>query len=177
MKDKSSLQCARAIEIILSRIPNSTMTAKDITYLRSDAGIEFRSKDFNDWCKENSIVFTTATPKHQEQNGLVERHWGEIFKLANILLIHARLSTKFFYFVAKYAEKIHDIMPIRNLINDYGMPTTPHYMAFQRLPKASHFRVFGCPAVFKRYKVSKEGKRIINKYAQQGIIRLVILCS
>ena len=117
MKDKSSLQCASAIETILSRIPNSNKTAKDITYLRSDAGTEFRSNEFNDWCREHSIVFTTAAPKHQEQNGLVERHWGEVFKLANLLLIHARLSPRFFYFAAKYAEKIHDIMPIKNLLD------------------------------------------------------------
>ena len=90
MKDKTLLECAKAIEGILSRIPNSTSTEKDITYLRSDAGTEFRSNDFNDWCKENSIVFTTAAPKYQEQNGLVERHWAEVSKLANTMLIHAR---------------------------------------------------------------------------------------
>ena len=95
MKDKTSLECAKAIEGILSRIPNSTSTAKDITHIRSDTGTEFRSNDFNDWCKENSIVFTTAAPKHQEQNGMVERHWAEVSKLANIMLVHARLSTKF----------------------------------------------------------------------------------
>ena len=30
-------------------------------------------------------------------------------------------------------------------------------------------RVFGCPAIFKRYEISDSGKRIKNKYVQQGI--------
>ena len=169
MKDRSSLECASAIECILSRIPNSTLTPKDITHIRSDAGTEFRSEVFNDWCRENSIVFTTAAPKHQEQNGMVERHWGEVSKLANTMLIHARLSPKFIMYALNYASQIHDIMPIKNLLDSHGKPTTPYYLAFNRHPKASHFRVFGCPAVFKRYEVSKEGKRIQNKYTQQGM--------
>ena len=37
-------------------------------------------------CGENSIRFTTAAPKYQEQNGLVERHWGTITKMANTML-------------------------------------------------------------------------------------------
>ena len=32
-----------------------------------------------------------------------------------------------------------------------------------------HFRVFGCPAVFKRYEVSDNGKRVNNKYTQKGM--------
>ena len=62
MYDKTSKECARAIEQILSKIPDSTYTPKDITYIRSDAGTEFRSAEFNDWCLENSIVFNTAAP-------------------------------------------------------------------------------------------------------------------
>ena len=41
------------------------------------------------------------SPKHQEQNDLVERHWGTIAKLANTLLLHVRLNRKFFYYAAK----------------------------------------------------------------------------
>ena len=100
---------------------------------------------------------------------MVEHHWAEVSKLANSMLIHAQLSTKFIYYALKYAEKVHDIMPIRNLIDKEGKPTTPHYLAFKRQPKVAHFKVFGCPAVFKRYEVSIDGKRTNNKYTQQGM--------
>ena len=36
-------------------------------------------------------------------------------------------------------------------------------------PKVRHYRVFGCPAIFKKYEISDSGKRIKNKYIQQGI--------
>ena len=69
-------------------------------HIRSDFGSEFRSDTFRKWCGENSIRFTTAAPRHQEQNGLVERHWGTITKIANTMLLHAsdkgkRIKDKF----------------------------------------------------------------------------------
>ena len=73
--------------------------------------------------------FKLAAPKHQEQNGLVERHWGIIAKLANTLLLHARLNRKFFYYAAKYAQYIHDVIPVRDLLDENGLPTTPYYLA------------------------------------------------
>ena len=58
---------------------------------------------------------------------------------------------------------------MRNLIDEEGKPITPHYLAFKRQPKVVHFKVFGCPAIFKRYEVSIDGKRTNNKYTQQGM--------
>ena len=79
-----------------------------ISHIRSDTGSEFRSEVFRKWCSDNSIRFTTAAPKYQEQNGLVKRHWVTILKLANAMIIHARLSKKFFYYAVKYAQFIHN---------------------------------------------------------------------
>ena len=75
----------------------------------------------------------------------------------------------FFYYAVKYAQYIHDVIPVRNLLDENGLPTTPYYLATGRKPAVKHFRVFGCPAVFKRYEVSSDGKRIHNNYNQQGM--------
>ena len=83
--------------------------------------------------------------------------------------MHARLNRKFFYYAVKYAQYIHDVIPVRNLLNENGLPTTPYYLATGRKPAVKYFRVFGCPTVFKRYKVSSDGKHIHNKYNQQGM--------
>ena len=99
-----------------------------ISHIRSDAGSEFRSDVFRKWCSENKIRFTTAAPKHQEQNGLVERHWGTILKLANTMIIHARLSKKFFYYAVKYAQFIHDVIPVKDLLDENGLPCTPNQL-------------------------------------------------
>ena len=45
----------------------------------------------------------------------------------------------------------------------------PYYKAFNKKPNVQQFKIFGCPAVFKRFEISKDGKRIINKYNQQGM--------
>ena len=78
IQDKSTDACIDGIELLTSRFPNRTRKIRRISHIRTDAGSEFRSDTFRKWCSENKIRFTTAAPKHQEQNGLVERHWGTI---------------------------------------------------------------------------------------------------
>ena len=56
-------------------MPGTNRQPRSIQHIRSDAGTEFRSDTFKKWCSENKIHFNSAAPKHQEQNGLVERHW------------------------------------------------------------------------------------------------------
>ena len=79
--------------------------------------VVFRSDTFRKWCSENNIRFTTAAPKHQKQNGLVERHWGTIFKMANTMIIHARLSEKFFYYAVTQQIKSPNNIP-KHIIQD-----------------------------------------------------------
>ena len=100
---------------------------------------------------------------------MVERHWGAILKLANTLLIHARLNRKFIFYAVKYAQYIHDVIPVKDLNDKHGFPTTPYAMATNRKPSVKHFRVFGCPAIFKRYVINDKGKTMKNKYTQQGV--------
>ena len=83
-------------------------------------------------CEENNIKFNTVALKHQEQNGMVERYWGTILKLANILIMHARLNRKFIYYVVKYAQYLHDVISVKDLNNKYGFPTTPYAIAKNR---------------------------------------------
>ena len=72
--DKTSEACIDGIELLTSNIPSSPRRLRSITHIRSDAGTEFRSDVFRKWCSEKGIRFSSAAPKHQEQNGLVERH-------------------------------------------------------------------------------------------------------
>ena len=166
--DKSTDVCIDGIELLLSSFPSPQRKPKFICHICSDAGTEFRSDTFRKWCSKNKIKFTTAAPKHQEQNGLVERHWGTVAKLANIILLHAQLNGKLFYCKVKCAQYIHDILPVREVFDTNGLPTTPYYLATNRKHTVKHFKVFGCPAIFKQYETYEKGKVIKNKYTQQG---------
>ena len=109
IKDKSSDACIDDIEQIISNIPYlKNKLPKNIVHIKSDFGSEFRSDTFRKWCAENSIRFTTVAPKHQEQNSLVERHWGTIIKMANTILLHTRLNKKFLCYAVKYAQRVHE---------------------------------------------------------------------
>ena len=169
IRDKTTDACIDGINLIISSLPIKNKHISHLRHIRSDAGSEFRSDTFRKWCSDNKIEFSSAAPKHQEQNGLVERHWGTICKLANTMMIHARLNRKFFYYAVLYAQFIHDVIPIKDLKDASGLPTTPYFLGTNTKPNVRHFRVFGCPAIFKKYDFSSQGKRATDKYSQQGV--------
>ena len=88
-----------------------------------------------------------------------------------------KLSKKFFYYAVKYAQYIHDVIPVRDLNDETGLSCTPYQLVNQRKPSVRQYRVFGCPAIFKRYEVSQGGKRTKNKYVQQGIRAIFVFFS
>ena len=145
----------------MTRIPNNNRKINRISHIRSYAGSECRSDVFRKLCSENKIRFTTAASKHQEQNGSAERHWGAIMELTNTTIIHARLSKKSFYYAVKYAQFLHDIMRVKDQLDE---------------------------ATFKKYKISDSGKKIKNKYNvtrnkrnfcwfPRRLFRLAFLCT
>ena len=92
IRDKTTDACIDGIKLIISTIPGTNRQLRSIQHICSDAGTDFCSDTFKKWCGENKIHFNSAAPKHQELNCLVERYWGNIAKLANTLLLHARLN-------------------------------------------------------------------------------------
>ena len=90
------------------------------------------------------------------------------------MIIHARLSNKFFYYAVKYAQFVHDIIPVKDLLDKNGIQYTPYQLINNCKPNVRHFRVFCCPAIFKKYEISDSGKRIKNKYIQQDIKGILI---
>ena len=129
IQDKISEACIDGIELWPSNILTPTRKIKAITNIRSDPGTEFISDIIRKWCAEKGIRFSSTAPKHQEQNGLVERHWGNVLKMANTMILHARLSKNFFYYTAKYAQRVHDVIPVKELCDNDGLPTTPYQLA------------------------------------------------
>ena len=106
---------------------------------------------------------------------MVERHSGMILKLANNLLIHARLKRKFIYYSVTYAQYIRDVIPVKDLNDKCGFPMTPYAMATNRKHPVNYFRVCGNMANFKRYVKNDKGKTMKNKYnIKQGVIGIFV---
>ena len=90
MSDKTLEAYIGGIEQLISNFSTFDKNLKKISHVRLDAWLEFRSNTFRKWFIENNINFDTAAPKHQEQNGLVKRHWDTIVIFANTLLVQYR---------------------------------------------------------------------------------------
>ncbi len=69
----------------------------DIEQIKSDAGTEFTSQEFEQFCAEKRVAVSFAPPKHQEGNHFTERTWQYLRKLAQCMLVHARLPDMYLY--------------------------------------------------------------------------------
>ena len=91
---------------------------------------------------------TVAEPEHQEMNGEVEVTRRTLCTVAHYLMVHARVSEVHIHFSLMYnIYHIFLVIPIKDMINENGDPTTPHKLATGTKPSVSHLRVLFFPCV------------------------------
>ena len=44
--------------------------------------------------------------------------------MANAMLLYARPNKKFFYYAVKYAQRVHGVIHVKDLIENGGIPST-----------------------------------------------------
>jgi hypothetical protein len=156
----------KALEAFRTQTTSKGATVS-LQYLRADAAPYFTSNEFIEWGNTNNIKISIAAPHHQEMNSVVERQWQNMSQIMRAILVHARLSNHFYHFAGKYAKDILNVLPTKNLLDHNNNPTTPHFKAFRTKPKIGNFRVFGCPASFKRYNATS--RRTQTQQASRAI--------
>jgi hypothetical protein len=145
----------------------------DIDRIRADAGSEFTSGPFKQFCATHKIKLSLAAPKRQDNNHLAERSWQTIHKMARSMLVHARLPDQYHYHAIRYAASVFNILPVKNLYNAEGEIASPHELFCGSKPTISQYRVFGCPEVAKRSVVLNDGRETIH-CTENGIRRIFI---
>jgi hypothetical protein len=130
--------------------------------LRTDASSNFTSKEFAKWCKKEKITLTIVDPKHQEQNAFVERIYQTVSRMARSMLVNAHLPIEFYQLALKYACKQLRVLPAKNLVVIDGKPTSTYSILYGKKPRIGHFKVFGCPVVFKCYSPLINGKALTD---------------
>ena len=81
-------------------------------------------------------------------NGKVEVTWRTFCTVAHSLMVHARVPEVYVHFGFIYTtDNIFPVIPIKDLLNEDGNPTTPHKLATGTKPSVSHLRVLFCPCV------------------------------
>jgi transposase InsO family protein len=57
-------------------------TFRDIEKIKIDAGTEFTSQEFEQFCADKRVSVCFAPPRHQVGNHFTERTWQSLMKLA-----------------------------------------------------------------------------------------------
>ncbi len=76
----------------------------------------------------------------------------------------------YLYHALLHAYNVFNILPLKDLVTADGTVTTPFELFVGSKPMVSHFRVFGCPCIAKKWTISVDGKPVDNsKGTQRGI--------
>jgi hypothetical protein len=138
----------------------------NIERIRADAGTQFTSLEFKQYCWRTGIHLVLAAPKKQYQNHLAEGTWQTISTMARSLLVHARLPDTFMYHALSHACKIFNVLPVKELQNSDGNTAAPYELFVGSKPKIHHFRVFGCPVVARKWSTTQNSS---GKQTERGI--------
>jgi len=105
-KKSTSAVVAILKEFQADQTPSGTYGYLNTDRIRTDAGSQFISTEFADYCIEHGINLSLAAPKKQYQNHLAERTWQTITSTTRALLTHARLPDSFWYHALCYSTYI-----------------------------------------------------------------------
>jgi hypothetical protein len=121
----------------------------DISHIHTDAGSQFTSDEFCQYCHDKIIHLVLAAPKKQYQNHLAEWSWQTISPMAHSLVAHAQLPDTFWYHALQYYMSIFNVLPVHRLLDEKDSASTPYEMFYKRKPNISRFCTFGCPTVIR----------------------------
>ena len=103
---------------------------------------------------------TLAEPEYPYMNRNFYVTWRTLRTVAHSVMVHARVSEAYVHFALMYTTyHIFPVLPIRDLINEDGDPTTPHKIATGLKPSVSHLRVLFCPCVVWKATAHDEKRR------------------
>ena len=111
---------------------------------------------------------TLAAPEHQDMNGQVEVTWRTLRTIVHTLMVHARVPEVYVHFAFMYkTDHIFPVLPIKDLINEHGDPTTPQKLATGTKSYVSHLCVLFCPCVVRKATEHVETKTLNMRHQGQ----------
>ncbi|KAJ4758369.1 Retroelement pol polyprotein-like [Rhynchospora pubera] len=167
-----------------------TQFGKFVKFVRSDNGLEFKSRQMNQFYMECGILHQTSCVFTPQQNGRVERKHRHILNVARALRFQSGLPLEFWGECVLTAAYLINRTPTPLLENK-----TPYEMLFGKPPSYGAVRIFGClcyikshtsdkfetrsrKCVFVGYPFGKKGWRVYDLEANEFIVsRDVIFCE
>ena len=96
----------------------------------TDFDYKLMGQKISDYFNEFHTVIECAPPRHQHKNGLVERNWRTVVRMARSWLTAALLPSSFWFYAIKRAIEVSNYMPV----NVKGMITTPFELVHHSKP-------------------------------------------
>ena len=95
---------------------------------------------------------------------------------AHALMVHARVPEIYVHFALMYTtDHIFPVLPIKDIINEDGDPTTPYKLATGTKPSVSYLRVLFCPCVVRKATAHVETKTLNMRHqAQKGFCGIFV---
>ncbi|KAH9654968.1 hypothetical protein KPL70_022170 [Citrus sinensis] len=116
-------------------------TDRKIKRLRTDNGLEYCSKDFDEFCREKGIARHRTVRHTPQQNGLAERMNKTLVEKVRCMLFSANLSKHF------WAEAVTTAAYLINRSPSSALNfRTPQEVWSGKPPDLSNLRIFGSPA-------------------------------
>ena len=99
--------------------------------------------------------------------------WRTLRTVAHALMVHARVPEVYVHFALIYTtDHIFPVLPIKDLINEDGDPTTPQKLATGTKPSLSHLLVLFYPCVVRKATVHIDTKTFNMRHqAQKSVSR------
>ena len=102
--------------------------------------------------------------------------WRTLLTVAHSLMVHARVLEAYIHFALMYTtDHIFQVIPIKDLINEDGDPTTPHKLVTGKKPSVSHLRVIFCPLVVRKDTAHVETKALNMIHQPQKVFRSIFV--
>lgn len=95
--------------------------------LRTDFDHKLMGAKVHEYLQHQNTAIEAAPPHLQNQNGLCERNWRTVLRMARSWLASSLLPSKFWWHALKRATEVSNYVPIK--INN--ILTTPHELAFK----------------------------------------------
>lgn len=141
--------------------------------LRTDNGLEFCSKEFDNFFMEKAIKRHRTVPLNPQQNGVAERANRTILERVRSMLLASGMEKKFWAEAAATAVKLMNMCPSSSIGGD-----TPEFTWYGEFGSYSHLRFFGCKtyAHLKQSKLYARALRCVMVGYQPGVKGYMLWC-
>ena len=110
--------------------------------------MKFTSTYFKEEFQTRGSQLTLATPEHEKMNGQVKVTWRMLRTIAQSLMVHMIVLEVYIHFALMYTTyHIYLVLPIKDMIHEYGNPNRAFKLATVTKPSVSHIREFFCTCV------------------------------